>query len=145
MKRSRLEGRPGQAARGGAILFAQLLTAGTAAAQAATGHAVIDALDFPPLEFTQPVVDHREVSGVPVLVLESRELPLVTVYAYFRGGYGLFGRDLYAPAMGLPALLRYGGTTALAPDSVDETLEYYAIQTSFGSGGGVNGASVSTE
>ena len=131
-----IESRHGHVSRGAAILLAQLLTASAAATQAPTGRAMVDALDVPPLEFTQPIVDHRDVSGVPVLVLESRELPLVTVYAYFRGGYGLFGRELYAPAMGLPALLRYGGTTALPPDSVDEALEYYAIQTSFGSAGG---------
>ena len=136
MKRPRIESRPSHVARGAAILLAQLSTASVAAAQAPTGRAAIDALDFPPLEFTQPVVDHRDVSGVTVLVLESRELPLVTVYAYFRGGYGLFSREMYASAMGLPALLRYGGTTTLAPDSVDEALEYYAIQTSFGSAGG---------
>ena len=136
MKCSRIERRPDHVARGAAILLAQLLTASGAAAQALTGRTAIDGLDFPPLEFTQPVVDHHDVSGVPVLVLESRELPLVTVYAYFRGGYGLFGRELYASAVGLPAILRYGGTTALAPGSVDEALEYYAIQTSFGSTGG---------
>lgn len=128
-------------------LVAALAAAPTApaAAQApATGRSVVDRLEYPPLEFTQPVVEHREVAGVPVLVLESRELPLVTLYAYFRGGYGLFGREWYAPAMGLPSLLRSGGTTTLPPDSVDEVMEHYALQTTFGSAGGSVTASINT-
>ena len=47
----------------------------------------------------------------------------------------MFSRDSYAAATALPSMLRYGGTAELAPDSVDETLEFYAIQTSFGTGG----------
>ena len=121
--------RRGLAIRAVTLLITACLTAPGLAAQGPSGRAAIDALAFPPLDFTQPVVDQQEVLGVPVLVLESRELPLVTVSAYFRGGYGLFGRESYASAMGLPALMRYGGTTALTPDSVDEALEYYAIQT----------------
>jgi zinc protease len=72
---------------------------------------------------------------VRVLLLEDRDLPLVDVYARFRGGYGLLPREWYAPAMGLPALLRVGGTVELSPDSVDQLLEYYSIQASFGTGG----------
>ena len=47
---------------------------------------------------------------------------MVTIHAYFRGGYGRFGRETYAAAMGLPALLRYGGTTSRSASDVDETL-----------------------
>lgn len=109
-----------------------------------TGRAVIDALDFEPLNFEQPVVDRHTVSGVQILLLEDHELPLVSVHAYFRGGYGRFAREYYAPAMGLPAMLRYGGTTGLAPDSVDQTIDYYALQMSFGSAGGSVTATVNT-
>ncbi len=118
------------------LLIVQAAPGPQAAAQAPVGKATVEALEFPPLDFDPPEAGHREVEGVPVLVLESHELPLVNVYAYFRGGYGLFGREWYAAAMGLPTLLRYGGTTTLAPDSVDEVLERLAIQTSFGSAGG---------
>ena len=121
-----------------------VLLSGDLAAQARTGRAAIDALEYEPLEFKQPVVDRRAVSGVEVLMLEDHELPLVSVHAYFRGGYGLFERQFYAPAMGLPAMLRYGGTTTLPPDSVDETLEYYALQMSFGSAGGSVTSTVNT-
>jgi zinc protease len=115
---------------------ALLAAAGSASAQAPIGRGVIEAIEYPPLEFIEPVVERRDVDGVQVLMLESSELPLVTVHAYFRGGYGLFGRDYYAPAMGLPVLMRNGGTAALPPDSIDELLEFYAIQTTFGSAGG---------
>lgn len=112
--------------------------------QPSNGRAVVEALKFELLEFEQPVVDRHEIGGVEVLLLENRELPLVSVYAYFRGGYGLFGREYYAAAMGLPAMLRYGGTTALPPDSVDESIEFYALQLSFGSAGGSVTSSVNT-
>jgi len=105
-------------------------------AQTATGRTVIEALEFEQLVFEQPSADQHRVDGVEILLLEDRGLPLVSVYAYFRGGYGLFEREDYAAAMGLPSMLRYGGTTRLAPDAVDERLEYFAIQTSFGSAGG---------
>ncbi|SVD50455.1 uncharacterized protein METZ01_LOCUS403309, partial [marine metagenome] len=70
----------------------------------------IEAIEFSPLEFLQPSPEHYEVSGVQVLLLEDRSLPLITVAARFQGGYGRFARDTYAPARGLPAMLRYGGT-----------------------------------
>lgn len=139
---------PGARAGGRPVagLTLAVLVAGcaTAAGQERTGRAAVEALRYPTLEFEPPEVDRREVAGVPVLLFESHELPLVTVYAYFRGGYGLFGRARYAAAMGLPTLLRYGGTASLAPDSVDVLLERYAIQTSFGSAGGSVTASVNT-
>jgi predicted Zn-dependent peptidase len=104
----------------------------------------MQALSFEPIAFEPPVPERHQVSGVRVLLLEDPVLPLVTVYARFRGGYGLFDREWYAPALGLPALLRYGGTTELSPDSVDTAIDYYAIQTSFGTGGGSISASLNT-
>ena len=101
-----------------------------------SGRAAIEALRFEPLDFEQPDVWHVEVAGIDVLHLEDRSLPLVTVRAYFRGGYGLFPRDTYAAAMGLPALLRYGGTESRSASEVDEEIAYHAYQLSFGSAGG---------
>jgi zinc protease len=100
------------------------------------GRAAVEALVFEPLVFEQPEADHHEVAGVPVLMLEDASLPMVTVQAYVRGGYGLFDRAYYGAAMGLPALLRYGGTASRTPAEVDETIEYYAFQVAFGSAGG---------
>jgi predicted Zn-dependent peptidase len=115
-----------------------------AAAQVEPGRAAVDRLTFEPLVFEQPEVEHHEIDGVRVLLLEDRDLPLVTVYAYIRGGYGLFDRSLYAPALGLPAMLRYGGTETRTPAEVDETLERYALQFSFGTAGGSVTSAVNT-
>jgi zinc protease len=113
-------------------------SAGPAAleAQAPAVREALTALRFRPIEFEPPVPERHEVDGVRVLLLEDQALPLVSVYARFRGGYGLFDREWYAPALGLPTLLRYGGTAELSPDSVDTIMDYYAVQTSFGTGGG---------
>jgi zinc protease len=113
-------------------------------AQAQGGRAALDRLTFEPLVFEQPDVEHHELAGVRVLVLEDHALPLVTVYAYIRGGYGLFDRRFFAPAMGLPAMLRYGGTVTRTPSEVDDVLERYAIQLAFGTAGGSVTTSVNT-
>ncbi len=105
------------------------------AAQVPGGRAAAEGLRYPPLRFHAPVPETHEVEGVPVLYLEDHTVPLVTLFARFKGGYSLFDRSRYAATSALPALLRYGGTESLAPDSVDAALEYYALQTSFGAGG----------
>jgi predicted Zn-dependent peptidase len=119
-----------------ALAVAALAPVGSVDAQEPTGRELIDALEIGPLDFEPPTPERHEISGVRVLLLEDRSLPLVNVFARFRGGYGVFPREWYAAAMGLPALLRSGGTVDLPPDSVDELLEYYAVQSSFGTGGG---------
>jgi predicted Zn-dependent peptidase len=119
-----------------ALALGALATIAPLDAQQPTGRALIDALEFGPLDFEPPTPERYEISGVRVLLLQDRALPLVNVFARFRGGYGVFSREWYAPAVGLPALLRSGGTIDLPPDSVDELLEYYAVQSSFGTGGG---------
>lgn len=103
-----------------------------------------ESLGFPELSFDPPEPEVHEVRGVTVLLLEDHALPLVSVYARFQGGYGRFERSHYGAATALPSLLRYGGTASLPPDSVDERLEYYAFQTSFGSGGGTIFAGLNT-
>ncbi len=121
---------------GAAIL---LLATGAAAQELPAGLAD---LAFEPLHFDQPTPDHHEVEGVPILLLEDRDLPLVTALVGFKGGYGLFPRAQYASATALPALLRYGGTRTMPPDSVDSEIDTYAIQMSFGSGGGAISSSM---
>lgn len=101
-------------------------------------------LTYAPLAFEQPVVDRHDVGEVPVLLLEDHDLPLVTVATYIRGGYGRFERSYYGAAMGLPALLRYGGTESRTPEAIDEVLEFYAFQVAFGSSGGSVSASINT-
>lgn len=116
----------------GVVSFAAAVPAG---GQAPVGREAVADLTYRPVEFRPPVPDVKHVAGVPVLFLEDHTLPLVNVFARFNGGYARFPRREYAAGTAMPALLRFGGTRTLAPDSVDELLEYYAIQTSFGGGG----------
>lgn len=94
-----------------------------------------EGLRYPALRFSAPQPRLHEVRGVRVLFLEDRSVPLVNVLARFEGGFGNFPRQYYAAGTALPALLRYGGTRALTPDSLDQLLEHYALQTTFGGGG----------
>jgi zinc protease len=106
-----------------------------ASAQEPVGRKAAEALRFRPVDFHPPIPRIEHVAGVPVLFIEDHSFPLVTLFARFKGGYGQFPRTEYAAGSALPTLLRYGGTTTLPPDSVDELLEYFAIQTSFGGAG----------
>jgi len=108
------------------------------------GRAAAESLRFDDIRFDPPEAEMHEVGGVPVLFIEDHSVPLVSVFASFKGGYARFPRSHYAAATALPSLLRYGGTLTLPPDSVDEILEHYAIQTSFGTGGEAVVASLNT-
>lgn len=103
-----------------------------------------DRLTHIPVAFEQPQVAKHEIGGVQVILLEDRDLPLVTVATYVRGGYGLFGREKYGAGTGLPALLRYGGTRGRSPEEVDREIEMHAFQLAFGTSGGSISASVNT-
>ncbi|MEM7415380.1 MAG: pitrilysin family protein [Gemmatimonadota bacterium] len=106
------------------------------AAQQPDLRARVESVGAIPIDFEQPEVLRWDVGGVPVLALPDPALPLLTVHAYLRGGYGRFDRSHYAAASGLPALLRYGGTQTRTPSEVDEAIEGLALQLSFGSAGG---------
>ncbi len=125
------------------ILIAAALWAPSLAAQS-VGREVAEGLSFEDIRFDPPDPELHEVAGVPVFFIEDHSVPLVSVFASFKGGYARFGRSHYAAATALPSLLRYGGTRTLAPDSVDKILEHYAIQTSFGTGGESVVATVNT-
>ncbi len=121
-------------------LFAVTLMATQWVPQAVLGQAVglgavrnleIEKLDFTPM---QPELYELE-RGVKVLYIESRTLPLVSVFARFNGGPSNFPRARLGAATALPSLIRSDGTTSLSPDSVDHVLEFYAVQTAFGGGG----------
>jgi zinc protease len=120
------------------------LVASPLSAQVPTGREAIASIHAEPLEFVPPQPERHEVEGVTALLLQDSSLPLVNVMARFRGGYGLFGREWFAVAMGLPAMLRYGGTAELPPDSVEQLLDFYAMQTSFESSGVSLGTSLNT-
>ena len=93
-------------------------------------------VEFAPLEFRPPeALQHRVDPGVEVFFVEDHSLPLVSVFARFRGGPSYFSRDEHGATTAVPLLLRSGGTLDLPPDSVDELLEFYAAQTTFGGEG----------
>lgn len=104
-----------------------------------------DQLTFEPLQF-QPSgpEEYRIGPGVTVFLLEDHHLPLVSIFARFRGGPVHFSRSDQGPAVAVPILLRSGGTLTLPPDSVDELLEFYAVETSFGRSGRTSFTSMST-
>lgn len=100
------------------------------------GLAAVRDLEFEELEFTPMKPDLYELDrGVKVLYMENRTLPLVSVFARFKGGPSNFPRGRLGATTALPSLIRSGGTTSLSPDSVDQVLEFYAVQTAFGGGG----------
>lgn len=110
----------------------------------ADGRAAIRSLRFEPLDFEQPEVEERRIRDTEVLLLEDDALPLVTMHAYFQGGYSRFEREDYAAATGLPSLLRYGGTDQRSPAEIDEVIAHYALQPGFGTGGGSVTSSLNT-
>jgi zinc protease len=102
-------------------------------------------LRFREVRFDPPRVQERELkSGIPVFLMEDHSLPLVTLYARFRGGYALLPRSSYAAASALSGLLRSGGTSVLPPDSVDHLVDFYALQMTFGGGGESTFSSINT-
>jgi zinc protease len=109
------------------------------------GRDVVQGLQFQPLRFDPPRVQERTLdSGLAVFLMEDHSLPLVTLYARFKGGYALLPRESYAPAFALSGLVRSGGTTELSPDSVDHLVDFYALNLSFGGGGQSTFGSVNT-
>ncbi len=110
-----------------------------------TTPSALASLEFTPLEFRLPAtVQHRVDPGVEVFFVEDHSLPLVSVFARFRGGPSYFSREEHGATTAVPLLLRSGGTLDLSPDSVDELLEFYAAATSFGGGGPSSFSSVNT-
>lgn len=102
-------------------------------------------LEFAPLEFRRPdALQYRVEPGVEVFFVEDHSLPLVSVFARFRGGPSYFSRNEHGATTAVPVLLRSGGTLDLPPDSVDERLEFYAAETTFGGGGASSFSSVNT-
>ena len=105
----------------------------------------LDSLDFGPLDFRLPdAVQHRVAPGVEVFFVEDHSLPLVSIFARFRGGPSYFAKEAQGATTAVPLLLRSAGTLDLPPDSVDELLEFYAAETSFGGGGPSSFSSVNT-
>ena len=101
-----------------------------------TTAAAVESLEFAELEFRHSEAERYRVEpGVEVFFFENHSLPLVSVFARFRGGPSYFSREEHGATTAVPMLLRSGGTVDLSPDSVDQILEFYAAETTFGGGG----------
>jgi len=101
------------------------------------GRRAVERLEFERLDFEPPSPERFQLSnGIPVFYLHDPSLPLVDFIAEAKGGYGYFPRERYAAASALASLLRTGGTERLAPDSVDEIIEHYALGVTTASSGG---------
>lgn len=112
---------------------------------ALVGRPAAEALTYPPLRFDPPDPLQLELAnGIRVFLIEDHSLPLVDVFARFRGGSANFERSFLAATSAVPALLRNGGTRRLSPDSVDALIEFYSLSMSFGSGGQSSFASVNS-
>jgi predicted Zn-dependent peptidase len=84
---------------------------------------------FAPLRFTPPAPRQVRLSnGVQVFLQEDHALPLLSVTLVGRHGVVNLPDSLWALGWQADGLLRTGGTTTLAPDSVDRLLEFYALQ-----------------
>ncbi|MEZ4417881.1 MAG: pitrilysin family protein [Gemmatimonadota bacterium] len=99
------------------------------------GRAAALAFEPPPLDYdeTEPVVER--VGGVPVIFLEDRSLPLVSVFFRFDRGFSNLPRERYAAVTALGSMLQNGGTEALSPDSLALRMELLAMESSFSSSG----------
>lgn len=129
----------------GAAIALAMLGATGASAQVET----VDQLKYPPLPAFSIPKPTRTVlpNGLVVLVMEDRELPLVSVTARFRTGSLLEPADKVGLAGLTGSQMRAGGTKALAPDALDRYLEGRAasIETSIGDDSGSAGMSVLTQ
>ena len=104
-------------------------------------------LRFPERRFTVPYAEgyrHSLSNGVPVYVAEDHALPLVEVAVALRAGEYLDSPEKAGLAALTASMLRRGGTEALAPDALDERLDFLAAELNTGAGRLRAGASLSS-
>jgi zinc protease len=102
-------------------------------------------IETPRLRFSAPIPERRMLSnGVEVFYLKDSVLPLVSVFARFKGGPANFPRTRLGAAQAVPQLLRSAGAAGISPDSIDRAMEFYAAETGFGGGGPSVFASLNT-
>lgn len=128
------------------ILAALVLLGGSVSAQDA---AAIPAhprdIAFPELDFTPPAGEqYRHVlsNGVPVYVVPSHEFPLVSLSFTFKGGEYLLQKSQAGLNSATGGQMRRGGTTSVAPDELDERLDFLAANVGTSVGGETSGASI---
>ena len=128
-----------------ALILAALAAAVSAPALVAQDvRTEVQSLRYPALRFNPPTPKRLTLSnGVPVYLLEDRALPTLAVQVVSRRGVAHVPDSLWGVAWQADGLLRTGGTTRLAPDSVDKLLEFYAVNLSISTDHEQSTASVS--
>lgn len=106
--------------------------------------AQIQGLHYPPLRFTPPVPKRVALSnGVPVYLLEDHSLPLLDVEVVSKVGVANLPDSLWGVGWQADVMMRTGGTTRLSPDSVDQLVEFYALNVFISTGNEQSTASFS--
>jgi predicted Zn-dependent peptidase len=83
---------------------------------------------FPPLRFHPPSPRQLQLSnGIQVFLLEDHSVPLLSVNLIGRMGVANLPDSLWAAGWVADGMMRTGGTTTLAPDSVDRLVDFYAL------------------
>jgi len=88
-------------------------------------------IEFAPLRYEPPAaVDFRHVlpDGTVVFLAPSHEFPLINLTITFKGGASLDPADAPGLASLTARMVREGGTRALPPTELDETLDFLATQ-----------------
>jgi len=94
-------------------------------------------IEFEPLVYVPPrAADHRHVlsDGTVVFLAPSREFPLINLSLTFKGGNSLDPAELPGLASMTARLVREGGTAALPPTELDETLDFLAADVGVAAG-----------
>ncbi len=129
------------------LLLALLLTICTitGALAADPGKAAPRSMTFPELRFDIPKAERVVLEcGMPVYLLSDTELPLISISAMVGTG------SVYEPAAkaGLAGMtgsaMRNGGAGGMAPDKLDEELEFMASAVESGIGGDMGTVSMTT-
>ena len=95
---------------------------------------------FPEYVFTPPLASDYKTTildGIPVFIVEDRELPLVNMVATFRGGKYQDGGSSTGLSEMMASLVRSGGTDSLSAEEVDEQFAFLAANASVNGGGTV--------
>jgi zinc protease len=122
--------------RAGFAFGALLLTAASATAggaqQRPDPRAQITQMQFGQLRFNPPQPKRVTLSNkIVVYLLEDHSLPLISVQLVSKMGVANLPDSLWGVGWQADGLLRTGGTTRLAPDSVDKLIDFYALNIAF--------------
>ncbi|MBC8522598.1 insulinase family protein [PVC group bacterium] len=106
-----------------------------------------DDIQYQEYNFTPPLASeyrHELSSGVPVYIVEDKELPLINLSLTFRGGSYLDPSNMIGVSSMMSSLLRSGGTTSMSAEELDEQFEFLAASARVNSSGETVNASLNS-